>query len=119
MRSKAAPPALTTSTAGQAARWRGPMLWIQQRERHSSELLWELRGRTTDAVTCVLRRAHNGAYLVCVILGDNAVYAEPFDQEQEALHHAAFLCDDYMKSGWRELRFIGSRCSGSGAEGRN
>jgi hypothetical protein len=76
---------------------------IRPRFEFAPVLLWEVQGRTTEPVTCALRRASDGAHIVTVALRGQLVYAEEFEGEVEALQHAAFLCDDYVDSGWTQI----------------
>ena len=73
---------------------------VENRCDLAAALLWEVGGRTSEPVTCAMHRAGSGTYVVSVALRDELVYVEEFEGEADAIRHAAFLCDDYVDSGW-------------------
>ena len=69
----------------------------------SESLLWELRGRAGNALTCVLYPIEAGRHLLTVTLGDRVLVSDRYPTEEDALRQAAFLMTDFLDNGWTEV----------------
>ena len=65
-------------------------------------VLWELRGRSGKAITCVLQSDHN-LYRLTVTMGAYELHGESFKGEADALTQSAFLLNDFVGNGWTEI----------------
>ena len=68
----------------------------------ASMVLWELRGRSGNPLTCVLQADCHGYHLV-VALGDTQLLIDDFCAEEKALRQGAFLLHDFAQGGWTEV----------------
>jgi hypothetical protein len=65
-------------------------------------MLWELRGRSGNPLTCVLHASPRG-YRVVVALGDTQLLTDSFGAEENALEQGGFLLRDFRQEGWTEV----------------
>ena len=66
-------------------------------------VLWELRSRTGQPLTCVLQSVAAGRWLLQLSTGDTELHREQFSVPADALALAAFLEDDFLQTGWAEV----------------
>lgn len=66
-------------------------------------ILWELRGRSRETVTCAFGDEPTGGFSVTVRRGEQPVWSERFADAITAVQRAAGVAHQLMREGWTEV----------------